>query len=112
MHYKKTFISTIGTLSALSFSIGAVAGDQAGADLFEAEALPSGFMVDKPHAGEGACGEGSCGEGSCGEEEKEKSEEGACGEGSCGEEGEESEEKSEEGTCGEGACGEGTCGTA
>lgn len=104
MSYKKTFISTIGTISALSFSLGAIAGDQAGGDLFEAEVLPSGFMVDKPNAGEGSCGEGSCGEGSCGEEGEEKSEEGACGEGSCGEEG---EEKSEEG-----ACGEGTCGTA
>jgi len=96
---KKTLISTIGTISALSFSLGAVAGDQAGADLFEAQALPSGFMADEPNFGEGSCGEGSCGEGSCGEEgeeekEEEKGEEGACGEGACG----------------EGACGEGTCG--
>lgn len=99
MTYKKTFISTIGTISALSFSLGATAGDLAGGDLFEAEDLSSGFMVDKPSAGEGSCGEGSCGEGSCGEEGEEKGEEGACGEGSCG------EEKGEEGACGEGTCG-------
>ncbi len=101
---KKTLISTIGTISALSFSLGAMAGDQADVNMFEAQDLSSGFMADEPNFGEGACGEGSCGEGSCGEEEEEKEEEekgeeGACGEGACG-----------EGACGEGACGEGTCG--
>jgi uncharacterized low-complexity protein len=102
---KKLFITTVGAISALSFSLGAVAGDQAGADLFEAEVLPTGFMADQPNFGEGSCGEGSCGEGSCGEDDKDK--EGACGEGSCGE-----DDKDEEGACGEGACGEGTCGAA
>lgn len=97
---KKTLISTIGTISALSFSLGAVAGDQAGGDLFEAQALPSGFMAGEPNFGEGSCGEGSCGE-----EGEEKGKEGSCGEGSCGEE-------SEEGGGSEGACGEGTCGTS
>jgi uncharacterized low-complexity protein len=100
---KKTLISTIGTISALSFSLGAVAGDQAGGDLFEAQALPSGFMAGDPNFGEGSCGEGSCGEE--GEEGEEKGKEGSCGEGSCGEE-------SEEGGGSEGACGEGTCGTS
>lgn len=63
---KKTFVSTVGTVSALSFSLGAVAGDQAGGELFEAQVLPTGFMADEVSFLEGACGEGACGEGACG----------------------------------------------
>jgi uncharacterized low-complexity protein len=101
---KKTAMTTIGAISALSLSLGAVAGESAGADLFEAQALPTGFMADGSNFGEGSCGEGSCGEGNCGE--------GNCGEEEEKEEGEEKEEeeKGEEGACGEGACGEGACG--
>lgn len=95
MTAKKTLISTIGTLSALSLSLGAIAGEQADIHLFEAQDLPSGFMVDHPNPAEGSCGEGSRGEEKEEkEEEEEKGEEGACGEGACG-----------EGACGEGSCG-------
>ncbi len=90
-------VKTIGTLAAVSFSLGAFADADAG-DVFEAEELNAGFMSNQTNFGEGSCGEGSCGEGSCGEEDDDnddKDEEGACGEGACG-----------EGACGEGACGE------
>lgn len=93
---KKLLTSTIGVISALSFSLASVASEQPGPDLFEAEKLPAGFMTDQPHLGEGSCGEGSCGEG-----DDDKDEEGSCGEGSCGEE----DDKDEEGACGEGTCG-------
>jgi len=103
---KKILTSAIGTLSALSFSLGAVATEPSADDLFETEALDRGFMTQKAEFGEGACGEGKCGEGKCGEG---KCGEGKCGEGQCGEE-EEEDDKDEEGACGEGACGEGACG--
>ncbi len=98
---KKLLTTAIGTLSALSFSLGAMAADPSADNLFEAEALDRGFMsqqagFEEGSCGEGACGEGACGEGACGEEDDDKDEEGACGEGACG----------------EGACGEGTCGEA
>lgn len=98
---KKRLTSTIGVLSALSFSIGAMASDQPNADPFDAETLSSGFMTASVGFQEGSCGEGSCGEGD--EDKKDdKDEEGSCGEGSCGEE----DDKDEEGACGEGTCGE------
>jgi uncharacterized low-complexity protein len=108
----KTFLTgAIGTLTAASFSLGAIDQAEAANDLFQAEPLDQGFMAGQASFGEGACGEGSCGEGNCGEKEEEKeekeeekeeekSEEGACGEGRCG-----------EGACGEGSCGEGSCGS-
>lgn len=94
MSDKKLLISAIGTLSALSFSLGAIAADSSDNDLFEAEALDRGFMSQQANFGEGACGEGACGEGACGEEDED----------------EDNDDKDEEGACGEGACGEGTCG--
>lgn len=93
---KKLLTTAIGTLSALSFSLGAMAADPSSDNLFEAEALDRGFMSQQAGFEEGSCGEGACGEGACGEEDDDKDEEGACGEGACG----------------EGACGEGTCGEA
>lgn len=99
---KKILTSAIGTLSALSFSLAAVASETSADNLFETEALDRGFMSQQAEFGEGACGEGKCGEGKCGE--------GKCGEGQCGEEEETEDDKDEEGACGEGACGEGACG--
>ncbi|MFP4208258.1 MAG: low-complexity protein [Wenzhouxiangella sp.] len=108
MSDKKVLTSAIGTLSALSFSLGAIAAEPSADKLFEAESLERGFMAQSVGFEEGSCGEGSCGEG-------------ACGEGSCGEDKDEDEDKDkdkdeddkdEEGSCGEGACGEGTCGEA
>ncbi|TVS11555.1 MAG: low-complexity protein [Wenzhouxiangella sp.] len=94
---KKLLTTAIGTLSALSFSLGAIAADPSADNLFEAEALDRGFMSQQVNFEEGACGEGACGEG-------------ACGEGACGEDDEDNDDKDEEGACGEGACGEGACG--
>jgi uncharacterized low-complexity protein len=116
---KKLILSTVGTVSALSLSAAAVAG-QAPGELFQANSLDAGFMLDQPNFGEGSCGEGSCGEGSCGEGEEDKDKdqdkdaEGSCGEGACGEGscGEGDEDKDAEGSCGEGSCGEGSCGAA
>lgn len=99
---KKRLTSTIGVLSALSFSIGAMASDQPNADPFDAETLSSGFMTTSVGFQEGSCGEGSCGEGDDKDKKDDKDEEGSCGEGSCGEE----DDKDEEGACGEGTCGE------
>ncbi len=116
---KKTILTALGTVSALSLSAAAVAGQAPAGELFQADSLDAGFMLDQPNFGdEGSCGEGSCGEGSCGEgeEDKDKDAEGSCGEGSCGEgscgEGEGDEDKDAEGSCGEGSCGEGSCGAA
>ena len=111
---KKTILTALGTVSALSLSAAAVAGQAPAGELFQADSLDAGFMLDQPNFGdEGSCGEGSCGEGSCGEgeEDKDKDAEGSCGEGSCGE-GEGDEDKDAEGSCGEGSCGEGSCGAA
>ncbi len=102
MSDKKILTSAIGTLSALSFSLGAIAAEPSTDNLFEAESLERGFMSQQVGFEEGSCGEGSCGEG-------------ACGEGSCGEDKDEDkdeDDKDEEGACGEGACGEGSCGEA
>ncbi|MFW5815801.1 MAG: low-complexity protein [Wenzhouxiangella sp.] len=99
MSDKKVLTSAIGTLSALSFSLGAIAAEPSADKLFEAESLERGFMAQSVGFEEGSCGEGSCGEGACGEdkdEDKDKDE----------------DDKDEEGSCGEGACGEGTCGEA
>jgi len=99
MSDKKHLISTIGVVSALSFSLSSMAADPADSNPFEAESLPAGFMASSANFGdEGSCGEGSCGEGD------DKDEEGSCGEGSCGE-GDSGDEKDEEGSCGEGTCG-------
>ena len=95
MSDKKALTTAIGTLSALSLSLGAFAADPTADDVFEAETLDRGFMSQQAGFGEGACGEGSCGEGACGEEEDK-----------------DEDDKDEEGACGEGACGEGTCGAA
>jgi uncharacterized low-complexity protein len=95
MSDKKYLLTAISTVAAASFSLSALASDNA-ADPFQAEDLPAGFMVsaddhekdkdkDKDKDEEGSCGEGSCGEGSCGEDDSDKDEEGSCGEGSCGE---------------------------
>lgn len=106
MTTKKQLTSTIGVLSALSFSIGSLAAEPAQPDPFEAEVLPAGFMATSTGVArvgdEDKDKEGSCGEGSCGEED-DKDEEGSCGEGSCGEG--EGDDKDEEGSCGEGTCG-------
>lgn len=124
---KKTILTALGTVSALSLSAAAVAGQAPAGELFQADSLDAGFMLDQPNFGdEGSCGEGSCGEGdedkdaegSCGEgscgEDKDKDAEGSCGEGSCGEGscGEGDDDKDAEGSCGEGSCGEGSCGAA
>lgn len=110
---KKALTTAIGTLSALSLSLGVFAAEPTTGDLFQAETLDRGFMSQQAGfaegtCGEGRCGEGRCGEGACGEDdekdeesEDDKDEEGACGEGACG-----------EGACGEGSCGEGTGGAA
>ncbi len=84
---KTRVMTTIGAISALSLSAAAVAGTASNGELFQAEALDSGFMLDQPNFGdEGSCGEGSCGEGDEDkEEDKDKDAEGSCGEGSCGE---------------------------
>jgi uncharacterized low-complexity protein len=112
---KKPLITALSTVAAASFSLSAMAAGQQPVDLFEAEELPSGFMVASAGFGEGSCGEGACGEGACGEgacgeddekDEDDKDEEGKCGEGKCG------EGKCGEGKCGEGQCGEGRCGNA
>ena len=99
---KKPLMTAISTLAAASFSLSAMASQDAGIDLFEADELAAGFMNDNTSFIEGSCGEGSCGEGSCGEE------------GSCDEEDkdkdDDDDEKGEEGACGEGSCGEGSCG--
>jgi uncharacterized low-complexity protein len=99
MPEKKVLASTICTLSALSFSLGALAAQPGTDNLFEAESLDRGFMSHQLDIGEGKCGEGKCGEK---DDKDDKDEEGACGEGSCGEE----DKKDEEGKCGEGTCGE------
>jgi len=109
---KKTIFSALGTVSALSLSAAAVADQAPTGELFQADSLEAGFMLEQPTFGEGSCGEGSCGEGSCGEgesdEDKDKHAEGSCGEGSCGEG---DDDKDAEGACGEGSCGEGSCGS-
>lgn len=106
---KKLLISTLSAASALSLSAVAMAGSTGSDNLFQADSLDGGFMLDQPNFGEGSCGEGSCGEGSCGEgDDEDKDAEGSCGEGACGEEG----DKDAEGSCGEGSCGEGSCGQA
>jgi uncharacterized low-complexity protein len=105
---KKYLLTAISTVAAASFSLSAMASQDAGTNPFQAEDLPAGFQVS---AGDDDK-EGKCGEGSCGED---KDEEGSCGEGSCGEGscGEGSgDDKDEEGSCGEGSCGEGSCGAA
>jgi uncharacterized low-complexity protein len=107
---KKALTKAIGTLSALSLSLGAFAADPTAENLFQAETLDRGFMSQQAGFGEGACGEGTCGEDH--EKKDDKDEEGACGEGACGEGTCGEDDKDEEGTCGEGACGEGTCGAA
>ena len=111
---KKLILSALGAVSAISLSAAAVAGQAPADNLFQADSLDAGFMLDQPNFGdEGSCGEGSCGEGSCGEEgDEDKDAEGSCGEGSCGEGscGEEGDDKDAEGSCGEGSCGEGSCG--
>lgn len=95
MSDKKILTSAIGTLSALSFSLGAIAAEPSTDNLFEAESLERGFMSQQVGFEEGSCGEGRCGEGACGEDEDK-----------------DEDDKDEEGACGEGACGEGTCGEA
>ena len=105
MQEKKALTSALCTLSALSFSLGAMAAQPGTDNLFEAESLDRGFMSQHADFGEGKCGEGKCGEGKCGEED-DKDEEGACGEGTCGEGScGEQDDKDEEGKCGEGTCG-------
>ena len=93
-------LATSGLLTA-----GIAANAAVSQNPFDAEKLPSGYMVADSHGSgdgkpckrdgkkkrEGSCGEGKCGEGKCGE--------GKCGEGKTG-----------EGSCGEGKCGEGKCG--
>jgi len=102
---KKMLLSALGTVSALSLSAVAAAGQAPADNLFQADSLEAGFMLDQPNFGEGSCGEGSCGEG-----DKDKDDaEGSCGEGSCGEG---DDDKDAEGSCGEGSCGEGSCGAA
>ncbi len=108
MSDKKYLLSTISTVAAASFSLSALASQDAGVDPFQAEDLPAGFQVSADDHKEGKCGEGNCGEdkdeeGSCGE--------GSCGEGNCGEKDEDKDDKDEEGSCGEGSCGEGSCGS-
>jgi len=98
MQEKKVLTSALCTLSALSFSLGAMAAQPDTDSLFEAESLDRGFMSQHADFGEGKCGEGKCGE------KDDKDEEGACGEGACGEE-DEKDDKDEEGKCGEGTCG-------
>lgn len=95
MSDKKILTSAIGTLSALSFSLGAIAAEPLTDKLFEVESLDRGFMSQQAGFQEGSCGEGRCGEGRCGEDKEEDTEE---------------DEKDEEGACGEGSCGEGSCG--
>jgi len=110
---KKFIIPALITASAITLSAAAVAGQTSTDNLFQADSLESGFMLDQANFGD----EGSCGEGSCGEEggkDKDKDAEGSCGEGSCGEGscGEGDDDKDAEGSCGEGSCGEGSCGEA
>lgn len=108
MSNKKALTKAIGTLSALSLSLGVFAADPTAENLFQAETLDRGFMSQQAGFGEGACGEGTCGEDK--DKKDDKDEEGACGEGTCGEDDKDEDDKDEEGTCGEGACGEGSCG--
>lgn len=75
--------------------------DNAGANPFAAEELPSGYNLAMLQDEEGKKKEGKCGEGRCGEDKKK---EGKCGEGRCGE-GKKEEGKKKEGKCGEGRCG-------
>ncbi|WP_376697184.1 HvfA family oxazolone/thioamide-modified RiPP metallophore [Wenzhouxiangella sp. EGI_FJ10305] len=110
MSDKKYLLTAISTVAAASFSLSAMASQDAGTNPFQAEDLPAGFQVSADDHKEGKCGEGSCGEdkdkeGSCGEGScgEDKDEEGSCGEGSCGEDS--GDDKDEEGSCGEGTCG-------
>jgi uncharacterized low-complexity protein len=104
MSDKKYLLTAISTVAAASFSLSAMASQDAGSNPFQAEDLPAGFQVSADDHKEGGCGEGSCGE----DKDEEKDEEGSCGEGSCGEKDDDKEhddEKDEEGSCGEGSCG-------
>lgn len=101
-------IKTVGTLAAVSFSLGAFAGVNAG-DVFEAKELNAGFMMaDQTNLSEGSCGEASCGEesrgdkGDKGDGKKEGKKEGKKDDKRDGKK----DDKDEEGTCGEGTCGE------
>lgn len=101
---KKHLLTAISTVAAASLSLSAMASQNTGTDLFEANELPGGFMTTSVGFSEGSCGEGNCGEDhEDKDKEKDKDEEGNCGEGSCGEEDE--DDKDEEGNCGEGSCG-------
>ncbi len=73
MQEKKALTSALCTLSALSFSLGAMAAQPGTDNLFEAESLDRGFMSQHADFGEGKCGE-----------QDDKDEEGKCGEGTCG----------------------------
>ena len=66
MSDRKIIVSPVGTLAALSFSLGTFASEPEQANPFEAEQLQGGFMVAEANLAEGACGEGACGEGTCG----------------------------------------------
>ena len=98
---KKPLVTVLSTVAAASFSLSAMAAGETAIDLFEAEELPSGFMVASASFAEGSCGEGSCGEGSCGEDDDNDEDDD-----------DKDDDKDEEGACGEGACGEGTCGVS
>lgn len=111
---KRHLLTAISTVAAASLSLSAMASQNTGTDLFEANELPGGFMTASVGFVEGGCGEGSCGEDHKDKDkDKDKDEEGSCGEGSCGED----KDKDEEGSCGEGSCGEedkdeeGSCGS-
>ena len=94
----KPIAAAVGTVFVASLATAATAN--AGAELFTADELDTGYdQLAQADA------EGKCGEGKCGEDKDAKSEgEGKCGEGKCGEDKDAKDEG--EGKCGEGKCGE------